>query len=336
MKKVYRNKFLLSVLLASSVLVSCEDDDSTLNERYSKPVIAVDQTTFSVTEGDEITINLSTLAPMSGSMEFKAELIGGTASFRDYNTSGDETVEDDGQGIIGHRFSFPAYATEHSITITPELDMFVEGAETMKLRLYSMGNANGALDQEITINIADYVSNDIAIKLDWSKTRANRHGNLEEGHYLDADGDEHPYTDYDFDFYVFDADFNEVSGFAAATGNAPEKAVLLNADLADGDYYIIPDLYDSGTDPAERFQFEINLEVAKYGVWYHSMPLTYFSDNAVSAPNGLNGGETLAAILTKSGTTYTLTDFASGDVLASGRVAQLKERIKAIKNIRRK
>ena len=66
------------------------------------------------------------------------------------------------------------------------------------------------------------------------------------------------------------------------------------------------------------------------------MPLTYFSDNAVSAPSGLNGGETLAAILTKSGTTYTLSDFNTGDVLASGKAAQLRERIRAIKNIRRK
>jgi hypothetical protein len=336
MKKIYRNKFLLSVLLASSVLVSCDQDNPTENERVSKPVIEVDQTEFSVTEGDEITINLSTVQPINNTMEFKVELIGGTGSFRDYTTSGDETVEDDGMGVIGHRFSFPAYATDYSFTITPELDMFVEGAETLKLRVYSMGNSNGALDKIININVADYVSNDIAIELNWSKTRPDRFGTLVDGTYLDAAGDEHPFTDYDFDFYVFDAAFNEVTGFAAATGNAPEKAVLLDADLVDGDYYIIPDLYDSGTDPAVRFKFDINLKVAKYGVWYHSMPLTYFSDNAVSAPSGLNGGETLAAILTKSGTTYTLSDFNTGDVLASGKAAQLRERIRAIKNIRRK
>jgi hypothetical protein len=336
MKNILKYNFLFAAATIGLLSSCSEDDDKTLARGF-KPTLTVDQTSFSMTEGDEITVNVTASQAINKSMEFKVELVGGTASFRDYTSSGDETVVDDGQGVIGHKFSIPAYTTDYSFTIGAVKDMLPEGAENMTLRIYSMGNANGSIDQQITVNIADFVSNDIAIELNWSKTRPDAFGTLSNGTYVGVDGDDHEFGDYDFDFYVFDAvTFDEVTGYAAATGASPEKAVLADADLVDGDYWIVPDLYDSGAEPEERFKFDIELRVAKYGVWYHAMPLNYYSDNAVSAPFGLNGGETYAAILTKAGTTYTLSDFNSGDVLASGRLAQLRERIKAIKKIRKK
>ena len=69
-------------------------------------------------------------------MDFKLELVGGTGSFRDYETSGTETVTDDGYGVIGHKISVPAYAATASFDITPLVDYLPEGAETLIFRLY--------------------------------------------------------------------------------------------------------------------------------------------------------------------------------------------------------
>ncbi|ESU23456.1 hypothetical protein FEDK69T_16220 [Flavobacterium enshiense DK69] len=338
MKKTLKYNFLFAAA-AIGLLASCDqEDDSTLVQGY-KPTINIDNTQFSVAEGEDVTINLSTNDPFYKTMEMKIELVGGNATFRDYTVDGDgdpatseETGVDDGMGAIGHKLSFPAYASDYSFTIQPIIDMLPEGTETMKLRLYSAANSNGIIDQVITINVANYASNDVAVELDWTHTTADAHGTLVGGTYIGTDGKEHDFADWDFDFYVFDTDnptatSPEYTGGASATGDAPEKALLLETDLVDGDYYVFVDFFARGTAPAKKFQFDINLNVAKVGVWNYSLPLKYFSDSPLTgAP---------VAKITKTGTTYTLVDYTTNEVLITGKMSDLTSTIRTFKKMKR-
>ena len=100
---------------------------------------------------------------------------------------------------------------------------------------------------------------------------------------------------------------------------------MISADAPDGEYYIIADLYDVGTAPAADFTFDMTLYASKFGVWDAQLPIDDFMTNhPTSAPSGLGDGLIIVAILTKTGTTYTLTDAETEELLASGRMAQLK------------
>lgn len=321
MKKTLKYNFLFAAA-AIGLLASCDQEDDSTHVQGYKPTIHIAETDFSVTEDQEVVIDLSTNSPFYKTMEMKLELIGGTATFRDYTADGDgdpetseETGVDDGMGAIGHRLSLPAYASDYSFTIKPIKDMLVEGPETIKLRLYSAGNSNGIIDQVITINVADYVSNDLALELDWTKTTADKHGTLHGGTYVGTDGKVHEFAEYDFDMLVTTntaGTGTDYADFAAQTGNAPESAELLNDDLADGDYYVVVNFYArAAVAPAKKFQFDMKLTAAKFGIWNVQLPLTYFSDSAL--------GNKAVAKITKVGTTYTMTNQATGEVIITGR-----------------
>lgn len=314
MKNILKYNFLFAAATIGLLSSCSEDDDKTLARGF-KPTITVDQTSFSMTEGDEITVNVTASQAINKSMEFKVELVGGTASFRDYTSSGDETVVDDGQGVIGHKFSIPAYTTDYSFTIGAVKDMFPEGAENMTLRIYSMGNANGSIDQQITVNIADFVSNDIAIELNWAQRRPDAFGTLSNGTYVGVDGDDHEFGDYDFDFWVEDAGGTAIDGYVGATGNTPEFTELLETE-ADGDYYVYVDLYAAGVAPEKRFKHDLKINIAKYGAWYTTVPITTYSDEVFSD---------YVIKITKTGTTYRVADAYTDTEIISGRNARVKK-----------
>jgi len=316
----YRNKFSLgfAFLAAALAVVSCSDDDTLKDVRGFKPTVKLNTVTASATEGEEITFTLTVDTPLNKDMDFKLELVDeeSTASFRDFTTSGEETDISGGggygQGKIGYALVFPAYATTYSFTVTPTMDLEVEGNEVIKLLLRSSENSKGLVAAEsryITINVADDQSGDIAMELVWDGNTTDAFGTIHEGTYP-ITGGEGLFADYDFDVYVYDENFNQVDGNQAATGDSPERLKLVSSDLADGQYLVAVDLYAAGPAPVTPFTFDMNLQVAKLGTWSQKIPLEFTSASAT--------GEVLAAILTKTGTAYTLEN-AAGDVLASGR-----------------
>ena len=337
MKKIINYKSFLVLLALSATLVSCEMENTTGDNKYVKPVVSIDQVSASTTEGQAVTFTLTTETPINQDLTFKLELVGGTGTFRDYETSERETEAGDGFGKIGHIITMPAFTTTYTFDVTPLIDLKVEGTETFEFLLTSDSYARGAVaagSDKISITVADYVSNDIGIELDWTQGFADSFGTLDVGTYTGADDNQHAYADYDFDFYVFDSAFNEVSGFAAATGAAPEMAVLDALTLADGVYEIYADKYaNAPSAPAGVLQLPMTLTVSKFGTWSKVIDVDYYTSNTPeSAPNGLAGGEFLVAKFTKTGTTYTLNDPDTNDVLAQGRLAQAK---KAIKNLKK-
>ena len=320
-------KFLLAVA-SLGFLASCsQDDNATTNARVEKPVVSAATTNFTVTEGETVTINLSTDTPYFRPMAFKLELVGGTGSFRDYTCTGTETVLDDGWGIIGHKLSFPAFSSAASFDITPIFDLLPEGTETLVFRMYPMGNSNGLVaegSETITVTVNNAVSDDVVTIVDWSENSYNAHGSLVEGTYLDADGDEHALCDYDFDLEIYDAGFNY---HATSYSSCPEQASVLGTD-PDGVYYLVPSFWTTAgpTAPAEPIGFNVKVTIAKPGIWVNESVITLWNTVDGGAVEGNPDAYQFAGILTKTGTTYLLEDL-DGNTLASGRQASLRNRL---------
>jgi hypothetical protein len=305
------------VVVALGFFASCEPDNDTTNARVVKPVVTAAVTSFTIAEGQTATVNLTVDTPYFRTMDFKLELVGGTGSFRDYESSGTETVTDDGWGVIGHKISVPAYAATASFDITPLVDYLPEGAETLIFRLYPMGNSNGlvaATSETITVNVSNTVSDDLKTELKWATTY-NAHGNLEDIMYAGVDGSDHSLDAYDFDILIF----GPSNIFSGATGAEPEYATIAST-RPNGDYEIWIDLWDkprrlaggaaagNGYVPTSLLLLKPILTVSKPGVWVKEIDLSniWNSNSAYSAPS--NDVSIPVAYVTKAGTTYTLFD----------------------------
>jgi hypothetical protein len=327
MKKIISNKFILAFALLGA-LSSCNDDDVTYSST-EKVKVSVGQTAYSVGEGDTFTVNLALDKAIKSEVALKIDIASGTGSFRDIFSDTDddpetdeETTVDDGWGIIGYKVIVPAYATTFSFDIDAVKDMLPEGTETIRLRLSSAGNSNGLVEadsQYIDVTIADYVSNDVALELVWDKHYTNAHGNIVQPSYatVDANGfpDSETYASIDFDFWVEDAGGTVVDGYSGATGNTPEVSEILETQ-PDGDYYVYVDLYDAGVAPVKRFKHDLKINVAKYGVWYTTVPITTYSDEVFSD---------YVIKITKTGTTYRVADAYTDTEIISGRNARVKK-----------
>lgn len=327
MKKLSNFKFIFAVAILG-LFASCNDDEDATLERGIKPIVTADQTSFSITEGESATVTLTTNTVYNKDMQFKLELVGGTGSFSDYTTSGNETTIDDGYGVIGHAIDFPAYATTFSFDINAILDFYPEGAETLVFRFYSMGNANGLVDaasETITVNVANGTMDDVVTVVDWSQSSRDSFGTLHAGEYLGTDDLMHEYCDYDFDLEIYDSGFGIL---ATSYSSCPETATVFSTD-PDDVYYIVPSFWTNAgpTDPAEEISFKVKVTIAKPGVWMYE---TNFDDVWNSTDGGADEGNPeayqFAGILTKTGSTYLLEDLDS-NVLASGKSASLKSRL---------
>ena len=339
MKKILNYRFVFALALMG-VFASCSDDeDVTLDTRSVKPLVSVDQSTFSLTEGESFTVTLTSNKALSTSMDFKLELVGGNGSFRDFEVeNGDESTPDEGAGAIGYIITMPAYATTYSFTVSPLIDLDVEGTETFVFALTSAVNARGLVAEgsgTITATVADFISDNVGVELTWDGNSTNYFGNIVEGKYssLNGSGDvvKTPFTAYDYDLYIVNAGTFDVNQ-DGATGDSPEMS-MVSAEDPDGDYWLIADLYSAGPAPITPFVFNLYMKVSKYGHWSVTIPIPgYGSNHAVSAPAGLDLdlGATIVATLTKTGTNYVLKN-EEGDVLAQGRLASLSQNFKSKK-----
>lgn len=321
---------------ALGFFASCEPDNDTTNARVVKPVVTAAVSSFTIAEGQTATVNLTVDTPYFRTMDFKLELVGGTGSYKDYSTTGTETVVDDGWGVIGYKISVPAYAATASFDITPLVDYLPEGTETLIFRLYPMGNSNGlvaATSETITVNVSNTVSNDLKTELKWATTY-NAHGNLEDIMYAGVDGADHSLEAYDFDILIFGA----ANIFSGATGSEPEYATIASTRPS-GDYEIWIDLWDkprrlagasttgagNGYVPTSLLLLKPILTVSKPGVWVKEIDLSniWNSNSPYSGPVTPTGPANAdisipVAYVTKAGTTYTLYDVDNVQ-LATGR-----------------
>jgi len=327
-------KFMFATALVTS-FVACSDDEDATSERIEKSVVTADLTSFNLNEGQDATITLTIDKPLNKRSDFKLELVGGTGAFRDYTVDGDnnpdtdeETVIDDGYGIIGHKVTFPAYATSASFTISTFIDYLPEGTESLVFRLYPMGNSTSLVDaasETITVNLANVVLDEIQADLTWA-SRTNAHGNIVDIEYTGTDEDTHSYADFDFDTFII-GPANDLGG---ATGNHPEY-IGIASTAPNGFYDIYVDLWDTtSAEPAVTKQlFKPMLTISKPGAWVHTIDLSgIWSSDDLGSGTG-PAADIYAAYIEKAGSTFTL--YAPDDsVLATGRAAMTPKNVKPV------
>ncbi|WP_281764451.1 hypothetical protein [Neptunitalea lumnitzerae] len=308
------SKFLIAGLVAVSTF-SCNDEhDFSLNE---KPVVSnTGETTLTITEGSEATIELAVsqsiassifvlFKPATDDFDFTSDFVIGEGEFiEDYHTGGPE----------GYVVEIPAYSDTFSVPVEAILDVVPEGSESFDMVMSSYYTRMGTVEGETityTINVEDYIVNDLDIEFSW------------DGTYTDADGDTQDLCDIDFDLELYDASFNIID---YSYSSCPEGLYITEGELADGTYYLVPSLWSTNDATfASPMDFPAMLTVTKVNQTQTTLDL---SDVWNSTDGGYvegNSGYQYVYLLTISGSNYTLTDGMTGDVVFNAKVANFLE-----------
>lgn len=304
-------------------LYSCDPDNPSEDAREIKPVVSANQTSFNVAEGEAASVTLTTTTPYRTTMEFKIELVGGTAGADDYTISptlvGPTTLAD-GIGPDGaFLLEFPANTSTFTFDITPILDLLPEGTENLQFALTSSGNGRGLVapgSEFINVSITNTISDDFYASISW------------DGTYLGVDGDEHDYCDFDFDLELYDDSFNLVE---SSYSSCPEE-LTLDQSNQDGQYSIVASFFsNAGVVPASgEINFPLMLTVSRPGAFVSVVDLsTIFKYTDGGVDEGNPDGYYIAATVDKVGSTYTVRDANDPTiVIGQGRIADLGKFLK--------
>ncbi len=339
MKNIFNYKFV-AVVFSLGLLSSCNDEETSY-ENGVKSIVTTQQTTLTIAEGASAAVTLNLDKPYKEKCDIKIEIVDGTGSNDDFDTDGDQTITDDGWGLIGYKLEIPAYATSFTFNINAILDFLPEGTETLKLKLSSAGNSNALIDsgsEFINVTINPTVSTDFVANFDWSGSFKDPHGTLTAGEYKGTDDKMHEYCGYDFDLEIYDGGFNLVD---ASYSSCPEE-LTIDGTAPDGDYIIVPSFYtraigtlNSAAEIALRPKtgetiYPAILTMSKPGAFVHKVDMTgSFKYSLGGVVEGNPDAYIPVAVVTKTGTSYVLTDYNTSEVLAQGR---MKAFINAIKN----
>lgn len=336
MRKIFGYKFLFAAALLASLASCSDDDDKTLSTRVVKPVITTALSATTVSEGEDITITLTADKAISHPMEFKFEVLpGSTGGFRDLSSAeGTETTVTAGFGVLGFQVTMPAYTTSYTFTITPTVDLEVEGAETFNIRFYGDGNSNGIVaegSEFFSFTVNNTVSDDFIANFDWSETAADYFGTLNPGTYVGEDGEDHEFCDFDFDLELYT--YPALDYFATSYTDCPES-VTIAGDDPDGQYLLVPSFYTiAGAEVPQsgEIDFKAFVEMGRPGAFktvYNLDGVWSYTEGGVE--EGFANGQYPIVFIEKAGTTYTVRDFATDEVLGTGRgIADLKQRLAA-------
>ncbi len=312
MKNIFKYKSLLALLILGGLSSSCTDDDLNLSKGV-KPVVTLASTSFTITEGETANLTLNVDTPYKESMDFKLELVDGSGSNDDFSTSGSELSISDGLGSLpAHKIVFPANASSYTFDITAIADIYPESTETLTFKLTSSGNGNGLVSSgsdTINVTVANLETTNFTFRMEWDTT------------YIGTDDEEHHACDFDLDLEIYTSTFG--GPVATSYGDCPEEIKLAAGDLADGDYWLVPSLWDptTGETPATHFDIPAVLTFAKDGVWVESIDTgDYWNSGDPGATNGDGGAYLVKYVLTIAGTTYTVTDADTGSVIATGKM----------------
>jgi hypothetical protein len=333
MKNIFNYKFV-AVVFSLGLLSSCNDEETSY-ENSVKSIVTTQQTTLTIAEGASAAVTLNLDKPYKEKCEIKIEIVGGTGSNDDFDTDGKQTITDDGWGLLGYKLEIPAYATSFTFNINAILDFLPEGTETLKLKLSSAGNSNALIDsgsEFINVTINPVVSTDFVARFDWSGSSKDAHGTTLPGEYKGADDKLHEYCGFDFDLEIYDGGFNLVD---ASYSSCPEEITLDGATTPDGDYIIVPSFWTkaiaaTAVPKSGEIIYPAVLTMSKPGAFVHSVDMTGLFKYSVGGANEGNPDAYVpVAVVTKTGTSYVLTDYNTAEVLAQGR---MKAFINAIKN----
>jgi hypothetical protein len=232
MKKNKINIVALFFLFASSLLTtSCNEDDAT-----GDSVIEVNNGNATVSAVSPFIATTGTNNVNEGGLDTTIEYAITLAKAQPVDTYVDVVLNAGGTATEDEDFSFdhevviPAWSTSAIGTVTIIGDAIDESDETFSITFNDESDAQiNVQSTTLSFNITDF--GDLNLVFDWNQPIPG-----------------YPFTlcdiGYDVDIFVFDADGAEVSGYQAATGACPEEMTLSLADLADGEYTIMQNVYD--------------------------------------------------------------------------------------------
>lgn len=322
--KKYLNIGFLS-LFAGLVLFSCSDDETDYVSN-AKPVITASTTTFTVDEGNNVTITLTSNVASSFPMQIKLDVL--SDSEDDVSIPGTPVGIGEGLGVDGYLITFPANATTFTFNIGAVLDEEFEETENVKIRMSSTGTMYGAINpasEYINLTINNVASNTLNLTFDWEQ-------NFEFG------GDAYSLCDlaYDVDIIVLDEDGNDLNVADAQTGDCPEHLTMNLEDYPDGTYLLAGLLWD-------------NAGIAGVGIPEFNIPMTISyqrggsetleTESSFTTPfltsESANEEFILVAIVTIENGVFTIQD-ADENTIAQGRQANIKNTLKNLKSKRSK
>jgi len=238
-----------------------------------------------------------------------------------------------GDAVEGEDFDFdyqvriPAFTKRGVGTVTIYGDAEAESTESFTLKIGDFNDPNVSFPgANLTFNITDF--GDLNLVLDWNTT-------------FEFSGISLTLCDigYDVDYYLLDAEGNDVSGFQAATGACPEEMIISMANVEDGEYELFMNLYDDAglASVAISPAFEIKTTV-NYTRDNSSFSGSFMQDSADAidsdfgnVPNYDSEFMYVATLKIENGL-YTFSK--NGSTIATGKYANLKNKI-AAKNAKR-
>jgi len=316
---------LLSIFVLVVGFSSCEDDETDFVSN-SKPVITASATTYTVDEGNNALVTLTSNKVSSFPMQIKLELVSGSSD--DILLPGRGIGIDQGLGSDGFLITFPANATSYTFNIGTVLDEELEEVENFKIRMTSTLNMHGIVNPSsefLDIIINNAPSKSLNLTFDWDKS-------------FEFGGSSFSLCamEYDVDIIVLDSDFNDLGVTDAQTADCPEHLSMSTDDFEDGTYIIVGQLYE-------------NNGLAGSGIPQFDIPMTISYQRGGS--QALNAGGSFVAPFMNSESAnldfeivayVTIADGvftvkrADETIVAQGRQANIKNKLKALKSKRAK
>jgi len=317
---INKYKFIGAFICSSIFLTSCVNNDEYEFTSTDKPVATAAQTSLTVAEGETDTITLNIDRAIGDVSMFKITVLDGDAE-RDLDFEiGDGPLPPDyGDPTSGYLVTIPAYSESIQIPVTAFSDLVPqEGTETVQLNISATGTRSiitqdGGIN--VTLNIGEVEGDNFIARLDWSAT------------YVGTDGEEHDFCDYDLDleFYALPGGFENGGAIVATSySDCPEEINVSPGDLPDGQYEMVASYFSpaGAVLPTDFESIPATITIAKPGVFTEVFDYSdVWTDLAAGANEGNPNGYQTFGVLTISGSTYTVTNADTGDVIAQGRNA---------------
>lgn len=313
MKTIKYLPYYFTFLVATTLtFVACDDDVEDLGKKEKPVLTANGPTEINVIEGNDAVLKFKLSKPISEPIQYRLVMLNDDSSATDQddylipgcrsNDPGCVAIEENG-GPVGYIFEIPEYTTEYEVNIATFIDDLAEQSETLKLKVISNRTLLGTVDELIyTININNFASNDLNIRLNWSGTFSSG-GNEVENCALDLD----------LELYDSGGDLLDFS-----YSNCPEGLILDTNTLPNGTYTLFASLWTT-SGYFENINIPANITFIKPGTAFNE---TYdLSSSFPMQDGGLDDGNPNAGVeytIVKSGTTYTITD-ANGTTVFQGR-----------------
>ncbi|MEZ4803238.1 MAG: hypothetical protein R2797_10735 [Gelidibacter sp.] len=315
---------------------SCQDDDSI--ERRGKPTVTVENKTVTVTEGETATFNLNVEYPVANKIDIRIDVLDeqgnpivvvepadGDANSGNgyvpidlddivvpYNTWFDSGYFQYGyQGGSGYIATFPPGVSSFDIDIETLQDELPNATKTVTLRFTATNLLEVLIDEEVTINIENYVGEDLITRLNWA------------GDYLDS-GEEACDIDTGLDLdleLIYDGDYVQTS-----YDFCPEELIILGTD-PDGTYTIDASFWTgNGNTSADNLNIPVTIDFIKPGVFSQTVDLSSLFPLNDGGLNDGNDNAITSFTVEKTGTIYTVTD-SNNTQIAQGRFSAPKRSI---------